>query len=224
MPPAGWGMDHLIDKTKTYQPCGEQMIKYYINYISKKMKIFSLPIFLYGVFIALRVSDIQPPMEGELGDFITALNFIFGASSAYLVFIITTCEGFSKNNWLSLWWWLMCALLLLLALDELFMIHETIGKNLGINDTLVLLSYGLLLGLLLLFRLKEIIKKETLIFLFAFAAFSLISQASDYFYGEGLIFVMGRDVSYEQFAESFGALSLTAAVVTIAVRQLDDRA
>lgn len=184
------------------------------------VKIFSLPLILYMVLIGFRVNGLQPTMEGQLGDFITALNFLFGSFISYFIFIFYILSPHKLSKGKSIWWWLMCMLLAIMAFDELFMIHENIGYFLDTSGTGVLLFYGLLLGLLLMFDLKETFVKETFVFLLLFLFFALLSQGADYFYGEGLIVLMGKNISYEQFGESFGALSLSCAVITMAVRQL----
>ena len=184
------------------------------------VRIFSLPIILYSLFIIIRVKGFQPPMEGELGDFITALNFLFGSFISYFIFVLLTLNAKKTSTNKSLWWWLMCILLALLAFDELYMIHEYLGSKLGIKDTLIFLFYGGLLGALLVFNLKETLSKNTFIFLILFALCSLSSQTADYLYNEGVVVLIGRDISYEQFLESFGALFLSCAVMTIAIRGL----
>lgn len=187
------------------------------------VKIFSLPIILYVIFIITRINDIQFAMEGELGDFITALNFLFGSFLSYFIFIFYIISTQKISSYRSLWWWAMCILLALLAFDELYMIHEFIGHQLGIKDTLIFLFYGGVLGVLLLFNLEAVFTKDTFIFLILFTLFSLISQISDYLYNEGIVVFMNREISYEQLSESFGALCLTCAITTIAIRQLIEK-
>ena len=121
-----------------------------------------------------------------------------------------------------LWWWIMCILLAVLAFDELFMIHENIGYFFDTNGTLVFVFYGISLGALLAFDLNATFRKDTLSLLVLFSFFAILSQGADYFYGEGVVVIMGRDISYEQFAESFGALCLSCAIATIAIRQLSN--
>lgn len=116
----------------------------------------------------------------------------------------------------------MCMLLAVLAFDELFMIHENVGYFFGTNGALVFVFYGVFLGVLLAFDLNATFKKDTLVLLVLFSFFAILSQGADYFYGEGLVVIMGRDISYEQFAESFGALCLSCAIATIAIRQLSN--
>ncbi|MEW6997253.1 hypothetical protein AADZ86_06090 [Colwelliaceae bacterium BS250] len=159
-------------------------------------------------------------MESELGDFITALNFLFGSFVAYLIFIMCTLKLKNKPLNKPLWWWSMSLLLALLAFDELYMIHEYLGDQIRIQDTLILLFYAGLLGVLLLFNLKETFTKNTFSFLVVFAICSILSQGADFLYNEGTVVLFGRVISYEQFLESFGALFLSCAVVTIALREL----
>ncbi|WOH36633.1 hypothetical protein RI844_14820 [Thalassotalea fonticola] len=159
-------------------------------------------------------------MESELGDFITALNFIFGSFVAYFIFILCTLKLKTKPLNKPLWWWSMCLLLALLAFDELYMIHEYLGSQMGFKDTLIFLFYGVLLGVLLLFNLKETFTKNTFFFLVLFTVCTIFSQVADFLYTEGTVVLLGRVISYEQFLESFGALFLSCAVVTIAIREL----
>ncbi len=184
------------------------------------VKIFSLPIILYVVLITVRMQGLQPLMEGKLGDFITALNFLFGSFVSYFVFVFYVLNTKVLSKTKVLWWWMMCILLAVIAFDELFMIHENIGYFFDNSGSLVFAFYGIFLGVLLVFDLNATFEKDTLIFLILFSFFAILSQGADYFYGEGLVVIMGRDISYEQFAESFGALCLSCAIVTIAIRQL----
>lgn len=186
----------------------------------KLVKIFSFPIILYAIMIGFRVFDLQPEVEeGHLGDFITALNFLFGAFVAYFVFIYFIVSKESISRFRSVWWWSVTILFAFLAFDELFRIHENLGMLLGIEDTFILLSYGAALGVLLLFNLDEIKYRNTFIALAIFAAFGILAQVTDYLFFEGTVSLAGKEISYEQFAESFGALSLTSAIVTIAFRR-----
>lgn len=187
-----------------------------INFI----KAFSFPIILYLVFIAVRFQGLQPETESELGDMITALNFLFGAFISYFVFILYTLELKETPKISPLWWWCTSALLTLLAFDELFMIHEQLGAHFEIKDTLIFLIYGAALGILLLCQLKETFTRNTFSFLVLFAICSVVSQASDYLYNEGTMIVMGREISYEQLLESLGAMFLSCAITTIGLRRL----
>lgn len=188
------------------------------------VKIFSFPIILYTLFIIIRIKGFQPAMESELGDFITALNFLFGSFVAYFIFIICTLNLKGKPLNKPLWWWLMSLLLALLAFDELYMIHEYLGSQMEIKDTLIFLFYAGLLGVLLLFSLKETFTKNTFSLLVLFTICAVLSQVADFLYNEGTVVLFGRVISYEQFLESFGALFLSGAVVTIALRELINKA
>ena len=75
------------------------------------IKLFSLPIILYVLLVAIRVQDFQPSMEGELGDFITALNFLFGSFVSYFIFSFYIVSEQKLSSYRSLWWWAMCILL-----------------------------------------------------------------------------------------------------------------
>ena len=190
-----------------------------IRYFFKLTKLFSFSIVLYLIFLIARFQGLQPAMEGELGDFITALNFLFGSFVAYFMFVLNPKKDsrYLKN---SLWWWLVSLLLITLAMDELFMLHEQVGVALGLKDTFVFLAYGAILGILLLLRVQEVFVKDTFIFLAIFAILSITSQLADYLYNEGTFMILGRDISYEQLLESFGALSLSCAITSMALRQL----
>lgn len=185
----------------------------------KYIKIFSLPILLYAIMISLRIVDLQPEVEeGHLGDFITALNFLFGAFVAYFIFIYYLVSKESITRFQSAWWWAICLLFTFLAFDELFRIHENLGEALRIEDTFILLTYGAAIGVLLLLNLSEVMHKDTLIAIGIFAVLGVIAQVSDYLFFEGSVTLAGKEISYEQFAESFGALSLASAIVTMAFR------
>ena len=191
--------------------------------LMKTFKVFSLPIILFSIFVIFRLLGLQPTMEGELGDFLTSVNFLLGSFFAYFIFILISLSRHENVKPSSAWWWFVSMLLALLAFDELFMIHEFLGEFFNIKDTLILLFYGGLLGLLLLLNTQEVFKKDTFISLSLFACFSIISQGADYFLNEGLLTVGSLQISYEQLAESLGALCLTIAISTIGVRSVKIR-
>jgi len=191
----------------------------YISLSTKLVKLFILPLILYVLLIVIRVLGYQPSMEGELGDFLTAINFLIGSFISYFVFIVIVMEYKSTKKG-ALWWCFLSLLMCLFAFDELFMIHEIIGSQLGIKDMFIFLFYGGLLGLLFIFNIQETFKKDTFVCLIIFTIFGISSQVSDYLYNEGVFFIMGREISYEQFLESFGALSLSCAIVTFALREI----
>lgn len=181
-------------------------------------KLFSIPIIAYLLFIIFRLLGVQPEVEGEMGDMLTAINFLFGAFVSYFVFVILSLQQGKHSIRNSYWWWFMSLLLITLALDELFMIHELLGEYLEIPDTLIFLGYGAILGVLLLLKLKDTLTKSTFIYLLFFSVFTVISQGSDYLFNEGLVTIFNREISYEQFFESFGALCLSSAITSIALR------
>lgn len=195
-----------------------------IKKIIQGLKVFSLPIILFSTFVLFRLLGLQPSMEGELGDFLTSVNFMLGSFFSYLVFILIVKNGSIMRKPSGSWWWCMSMLLALLAFDELFMIHEYLGELFNIKDTLILLFYGGLLGVLLLLNTQEVFKKNTFVSLTLFAVFSIISQGADYFLNEGLVTVAGIQVSYEQLSESLGALCLTVAITTIITRHMSMKA
>ncbi|MGS2721751.1 hypothetical protein [Paraglaciecola aestuariivivens] len=191
--------------------------------IARLAKLFSLPFVFYALFIAIRISGAQPTMESELGDFITSIYFLFGAFVSYFIYVLKIeAPQIIKQNQ-AMWWWLMCLLLVVLALDELYMIHEFLGEQLKIKDTFIFLFYALLLGLLLLCRLADTFTKNTFVFLILFTICTVLSQLADFLYNEGTVVLFNRDISYEQFLESFGALFLSCAVATIAIREVTNR-
>jgi len=186
-----------------------------------QIKLFSMPIIAYLLFVYLRLLGVQPEAEGEMGDMLTAINFLFGAFVAYLVFIMFTLKQEECSERKVYWWWFMSLLLITLALDELFMIHELLGEYLQIKDTFIFLGYGAMLGVLLLFKLKDTLTKSTFSYLLLFTVFTVISQGADYLFNEGLVTIFNKEISYEQFFESFGALCLSSAVATIALRYIN---
>ena len=177
------------------------------------LKLFSFPLIIYTLFFFIRLNGGQPATEGQMGDLITACDFLFGAFVAYFIFVLISRSQEEGG----LRWWGMSGLLLLLAIDEVFMVHEYLGAYLGIKDRFILLFYGGLLGLLLLCDLKAIFQRDTFFYLLLFSAFSVLALVSDYLFNEGVMVVMGRDISYEQFSETFGAMFLSCAVVTMAM-------
>lgn len=190
-----------------------------ISFWKRFLLQFSFPILIYVLYVLLRLAGIQPPMEQQLGEFVTAASFLFGSFISYFVFIALTQR--SEMDKPLFWWWMMTLLLCLLALDELYMIHEQLGQWLGLRSAVILLTYGLMLGVLLLLNFSNVMKFNTLFFLSWFTLFAFGSQVPDYLYKEGMVTLMGREISYEHLFEMFGALALACAIVTLALRQLE---
>ena len=99
------------------------------------------------------------------------------------------------------------------------MIHENVSGALGISELFVFMAYGTMLCVLLLWN-RRIITKSFLVFFAAFVVLSGISVIADTLLGEGLINIMGREIDYEQLAESCAALDLTGGVFAIAINEL----
>jgi len=181
--------------------------------------VASLPLIIYSVFFVVRILGIQPQVEAEPGDFITASFFLCAAAVSYFT-LVAGLFLFSKQSYRSLmWWWLMSLLTVFIGSDEIFMIHEAIGGHFGFKDTYVLFVYMGLLGLLLLARFKSTVSLPAFVYWAIFGFMSVVAIVSDHLYNEGVMVVMGREISYEQLAESFAALFLACAVTCMALRQ-----
>ncbi len=183
----------------------------------RPIKIAVLPLVIYSVFIWIRLKGIQPEAESELGDYITSVNFIAGGSLAYLMHVFMTLGYLSSTKKMDhAFWVLLSFMLFFLAFDEVFMIHEVVASMADIRDSLPLVIYGLFLIVILAMAYRYYVKPFYL-FIVLFGFCSVVSIASDMLWGEGTIAVLGRSVSYEQFAESFGAFFLTCAVVCLMI-------
>jgi len=177
-------------------------------------------IIIYGAFFVIRVLGFQPPAEAEMGDFITALFFIFGASISYFIFILSLLANSPKYiNGNKCKWSLASYLLILLAYDEIFMIHENISRYFQMSDIFVFAFYGLMLAAVIyLYRsqMTDFFKLFLILFIFLAA----VSVLSDSIMGEGYIRLFGLDIDFEQLAESLGALALSSAFVSLALNEL----
>lgn len=182
-------------------------------------KISSVPIIIYSIFFAIRLNGLQPPAEAEMGDFITAMYFIFGASISYFIFVLRCLNYLPFSTKQKTWWWLLSCLLLLLAFDEIFMIHENISGALGIKEIIVFMAYGSMLCLLLLWN-RHKITKNFLFFFIPFVFLSGIAVIADTLFGEGLINILGKEIDYEQLAESWAALALSCGFLAMAINEL----
>lgn len=183
------------------------------------LKVVSVPIIIYSIFFVIRLSGFQPPAEAEMGDFITAMYFIFGASISYFIFVTQCLNYLSSSTKQRMWWWLLSCFLLLLAFDEIFMIHENISRVLGINEVVVFLVYGTMLCLLLLWN-RHKITKNFLFFFIPFVFLSGIAVIADTLFSEGLINILGKEIDYEQLAESLSALALSSGFLAMAINEI----
>ena len=186
------------------------------------LKILSAAIVIYGAFFTIRFLGYQPPNESGLGDFITALFFIFGASVAYFIFILHNQGDLRSRIPSGRWWYMVGAFLMLLAFDEIFMIHEYVCWWLGIRDLYLFMVYGLIL-MSLIFVVRKILTRTEILLLAAFVVLSGIAVISDTVMGEGMITVFNRAIDFEQLAESFSAFFLASTFVALGVRQLRPR-
>ena len=184
------------------------------------IKVFSLPTIIYIVFFSIRIQGIQPPAETGMGDFITAIFFIFGASVTYLIYVIKCVWFFPPSGqWESWYWMLVSYFLVFLSYDEIFMIHETLSATLNVSEASIFIIYGLILIALLVSNRPKI-SRTFFFFLLCFIFFGSVAVISDTFYGEGVITIFGKRIDYEQLAESMGALSLSCAFTSAVVREL----
>ncbi|PKK82011.1 MAG: hypothetical protein CVT49_15910 [candidate division Zixibacteria bacterium HGW-Zixibacteria-1] len=185
----------------------------------RNIYILLLPAIMYIVFFSIRILKIQPTPEAGMGDFITAVNFIFGASITYLMFVVRWLKLLPSNGSEEKWWWLLVSLFLLfLAYDEIYMVHENLGSIFHLRDVYIFLTYGAIL-LFLVYLHRHKMTSIFGIFLGGFILLAGVSVVSDTFLGEGFIYIFGREIDYEQLAESLGALSLSCAFVSSAVNE-----
>lgn len=184
------------------------------------LKIILLPVIIYGVFFVIRLMGLQPKTETGMGDFITALFFIYGASVVYLTFFLKCMNVFPENRSGENWWWFSVSFFLMyLAYDEIFMIHENIGRLIVIREVYIFLFYALILILLIYFY-RQKVTPSFRFFLVCFICLSGIAVISDTFLGEGLINIFGREIDFEQLAESLSALCLASAFTSATINEL----
>ncbi|MCP4568851.1 MAG: hypothetical protein GY841_14835 [FCB group bacterium] len=183
------------------------------------LKLIHPVIVIYGIFFALRLGGLQPPSEASMGDFISAIYFIFGASVAYLLFVMKAMGFLQQRKPTGYWWLGLFYLLLYLAYDEIFMIHEWVCYWLGMRDIYLFMLYGAFLSWLV-FVIRRIISKPVYILLAGFVFLAAVAVLSDTFLGEGEITLFGRVFDFEQLSESLSALSLAIAFLTMAINEL----
>lgn len=183
------------------------------------LKILSPAIVIYGAFLTIRLMGYQPPTESGLGDFITALFFLFGASVAYFVFLLHSLGELPPIKPSGRWWYFSGAFLSLLAFDEIFMIHEYVCWWLEIRDIYLFMIYGMVLSSLI-FIVRHQLTRIHYCLLAAFVILAGTAVISDTVMGEGMITILNRPIGFEQIAESFSAFSLASAFVALGVRQL----
>ena len=99
------------------------------------------------------------------------------------------------------------------------MIHENISRVLGINEVVVFLVYGAMLCLLLLWN-RHKITKNFLFFFIPFVFLSGIAVIADTLFDEGLMNILGKEIDYEQLAESLAALALSSGFLAMAINEI----
>ncbi len=183
------------------------------------LKLASLPLIIYSAYFYIRLNGIQLTPEAGMGEFITALYLIFGASVCYFVFAIRQVWPSAFTAQGNVWWWASATFLTFLAFDEIFMIHENLSASLAIKEIYIFLSYAALLVLLVYFR-RSSMRGLSIIFFLLFVGFSGVSVVADALFVEGVVTVFGREISYEQQAESVAVLSLSCMFACIASAEL----
>lgn len=182
--------------------------------------VLLVPAIIYSVFFAIRFLRIQPGTDAGMGDFITVIYFIFGSSIAYIMFILRYLGMLPSNGSEEKWWWFFVSLFLLyLSYDEVFMIHENIAESLLIWDVFIFLTYAVIL-LTLVFLHRHKMTPLFKIFLGGFIALAGTAVFCDTVFGEGFIYIFGREIDVEQISESLGALSLACAFAAAAVHEI----
>lgn len=189
------------------------------NFSIALLKAMSIPVILYGSFFIIRVKGFQPPAEAELGEFITATYFIFGASISYFVFVLYGTGRLPASPKKEIWWWSLSCFLLLLAFDETYKIHENVAILLKTREVMVFLVYGMTLCVLVFINRHQI-TKPFVFFFFGFVILSGIAVVADFLFREGLINILGMEVDYEQLCESLAGLSLSGGFVAMAMEEL----
>ncbi|MEW5924265.1 MAG: hypothetical protein AB1746_09780 [Candidatus Zixiibacteriota bacterium] len=192
--------------------------KYILSF--RNVIVLLLPAIIYSVFFVVRILGMQPPTDAGMGDFITVVYLIFGSSITYVMFVLRSLKMLPANGSEEKWWWLFSSLFLLyLSYDEVYMIHENIAEKLQIWDVFIFLTYAaIMLTLVFLHR-----HKITPLFKFFLGGFILLAGTSvftDTVFGEGYISILGREIDIEQISESLGALSLSCAFASAAVREV----
>ena len=181
--------------------------------------VFLLPALMFVAYFLIRLNDYQPEVDmAGVSSFIRVLFLAFGCSVCYLMAILRLWQPFAGvETFRTRFWALACLLLLLLLVDDLFRVHENVGRLLSISDTVILLSYGVLLAALVLFYRSRLVLSFW-IFLTVFGLLSVIAILAD---NTGTrLTIAGRALDYEQIAETFGLLFLGAAFGAQAIAEL----
>lgn len=178
------------------------------------------PAVIYIIFFVIRILGMQPATDAGMGDFITIVYFIFGSSMAYIMFVLRFLKMLPSNGSEEKWWWLLVSLFLLyLSYDEIFMIHENIAEKFQIWDVFIFLTYAVIL-LALVFVHRHKMTPPFKIFLGGFILLAGTSVFTDTVFGEGFIYIFGREIDIEQISESLGALLLACAFTSSAVHEI----
>ena len=187
--------------------------------VSLSLKILSPAIVIFGAYFIIRVLQIQPITEAGLGDFITSVFFLAGASAAYFVYILKSLGKVPASTPGPFWWLTAGYFLMFLAFDEIFAIHEWISLWLAIRDIWLFLLYASIL-VWLIYTIRQKLSRFSLAMVAAFVVFAGISVVSDALMGEGMISIFGRAVDFEQIAESLAAFALATAFISLGIREL----
>jgi len=184
--------------------------------VRRALLLSPLPLLVFGIYGSLRLARVQPAQESGMSEFITSGFLLFGMSVCYFAAVIF---GLGRARREYGWWLAAAGLFLLLAVDESFMIHETLDRLPLVSETHVFLLYGLFLLVLLLALRPSRSAFWVLLSLFAVACG--ISHTADTFQGEGVLYVRGTEIDYEQILEMFGAMFLSAAFALHAALALE---
>lgn len=192
-------------------------------------RYFWLPGLLIATYAGLRLLGFQPGTDLAGMSAVLRLGFLVAAAAvAYLIPLLPSPQGRDRGSRPSSderFWNASCLLLVLLAADDSFMIHETLAWSLGIPDALVMACYGMLLVLLLATHHRRLtLTPLFLTFLGGFVLLSGLAVGADTITGkEGVVWVAGFGLDYEQISEMLACLLLAAAfwhqaIVEIATR------
>lgn len=178
-------------------------------------RYFWLPGLLIATYVGLRLLGFQPGTDLVGMSAVLRVGFLVAAAAvAYLIPLLPSPEepaGGRRPASDRRFWNAACLLLVLLAADDAFMIHETVSWNLEVPEVVVFALYGALLVLLVATHHQRL-TPTFFAFLGGFALLSAIAVAADTLSGkEGVLWVAGFGLDYEQICEMFACLSLAAA-------------
>jgi hypothetical protein len=182
--------------------------------------LFWLPAVMYAAYAVARLNGVRG--ETDLVGISAVMRIVFlsfGGSVAYFLTLLACWEPFASrlrtDLWSALTWWFLA-----MIADDAFMIHETIGFALDIQDSIPMLLLGVALLIILAIHRQRMIIRFWQLFA-GFAVLAIIAVIADMWTGkEGTIEIGTFDFDYEQFCELLAVLLLVIGVSAQAIDEL----